>query len=396
VVVESNVASEEDKVILIEEPEGIIELNVFSQTTNYDNNLSTIASKVEFIPLAMEPLINDFQVLDIIINDDYCFLQEMYQVFQYDKQGNFIRFIGSRGGGPGEYIQLQPPLQIENTNKLLYVSDLRGRKMMIFNFDGKLERSFNINADDVYITIIDTNTIAAFSGVSQRRAPNTNSIKFIDHNGKSIKVYKSYIHPILGGDQKSYGPDTNMSWESNGNKYFLEYASDTIFQIVNDELIPKRVLTGDLMLEKNEYTNLNRGRKLLLVPRFQRPHSAIFESYQYIIFKLFSDYESFYMVYDKLTKNFFRTFYENPAISYNSKIMTYFTDDMISGMLFNPVYQSDGKAIALLQAEEIVNNREEILAYIVSHPSAEGEKLKGIVENLDEMDNPIMMIVTLK
>jgi hypothetical protein len=46
--------------------------------------------------------------------------------------------------------------------------------------------------------------------------------------------------------------------------------------------------------------------------------------------------------------------------------MNYFIDDMISGLLFNPQYQSMSKAIALISAEKVVEQRKQILDFIAS------------------------------
>jgi hypothetical protein len=73
-----------------------------------------------------------------------------------------------------------------------------------------------------------------------------------------------------------------------------------------------------------------------------------------------------------------------------------FTDDMVSGILFNPHYQSYGKAIALVSALDIVENREKILKYIADHPSEEGNKLKPIIQKMTDDDNALMMMVTFK
>ena len=76
--------------------------------------------------------------------------------------------------------------------------------------------------------------------------------------------------------------------------------------------------------------------------------------------------------------------------------MNFFTDDMVSGMIFMPMYQSEGKAIALILAEKVVEDRDVILDFISKHPSKASERLKTIVEKMTEEDNPLMMTVKFK
>jgi hypothetical protein len=76
--------------------------------------------------------------------------------------------------------------------------------------------------------------------------------------------------------------------------------------------------------------------------------------------------------------------------------MDYFIDDLISGLHFNPLYQSQGKAIAFISALKVVERRDEVLHFIAQHPSAESAHLKTLVEDMNEFDNPLMMMVTFK
>ena len=103
------------------------------------------------------------------------------------------------------------------------------------------------------------------------------------------------------------------------------------------------------------------------------------------------------MVYNKSTMQFHRTFYKDASSTGKGSIkMNYFTDDLVSGLSFNPQYQSQGKAISLVSAIDIYNRKQVILDYIANHPSEEAEKLKLMVQNITEMDNPIVMIAKFK
>jgi hypothetical protein len=76
--------------------------------------------------------------------------------------------------------------------------------------------------------------------------------------------------------------------------------------------------------------------------------------------------------------------------------MDFFTDDVVSGLPFDPQYQSQQEAIALIPAFEIYNKKDCILESIKNNPSKEAEKLKDIVQNITEMDNPVVMIIKFK
>lgn len=382
------------------EPDGIIELDLFSQTNNYDNNLSRVASHIEFIHLDTEPVINDFRIADIAISDEFLFLADIYQIFQYDQQGNFIRYISRQGGGPGEYYQLTLPLQLDNKQELIYASDGTLKKIFVYKFDGTFQKAITIDPNSISrtITVIDTATIALRQTIEQMCNPNAPKINFIDQNGKITKSYPSYTYPFPREKMKT-GVKGSFIWEGKGKSYMLEYGTDTIFRIQGDSLIPARKLTGELKINNIDdyFDTQNIGRKLTVISSAILLNAGVFESDYYIIFKLLSSYETFYKIYEKTTGQFFQTFYgKSPVESPTLKRMDFFIDDLVSGLHINFKYQSGGKAITTISAEEIVEKREAILEYISKNPSEEGEKLKAIVGNIDEMDNSVVMIVTFK
>ena len=384
--------------------EGLQRIAVFSNCTNYDNKLSTVASEVRFIPLDYEPPIDDLiRMADIELNDDYIWLIGLDYIYQYDRQGNFIRNVGNRGMGPADYLQLRPPLQIDNTEKTIYTLDGPRKRVLVYNFDGTFNRAFPINFP-TKITLLDFETIVFPS--EHWSLPNALFLTFTDRDGQNGKNYYSHLHPVMQRSEAKTIPEANFFWEHAGRFYYLEYGADTIFQISRDTFVPVWVLTGELKLDKKELFLLgNTGKKLVNASNLFRPNAGIFESNRFLIFKLSDDQDRFYMVYDKVSGQFHRTYDKNtpvietelPRGGVRVRIDNdYFIDDLISGLHFTPQYQSMGKAIGLISAITVAENRDEILRHIASHPSEESERLKPIVEKMDEFDNPLVMIVTFK
>jgi hypothetical protein len=59
----------------------------------------------------------------------------------HDARGAFIRTIGRRGGGPGEFEGMGPPLWRGDT---LYISDFRQRRVTMFSPDGELLKTLSV------------------------------------------------------------------------------------------------------------------------------------------------------------------------------------------------------------------------------------------------------------
>ena len=392
--------------IVIAGSDGLQRIAVFSNCTNYDNKLSTVASEVRFIPIDKEHYIDDFYTHDIGLSDDFILLSGSNFIYQYDWQGHFIQNIGIRGGGASGYIDLQPPLQIDDQEKTIYVFDRNRKRVVVYNFDGSFNRAFQTNLQGS-MAVLDSSTIAFRQSSEDRFRKNAPLISFTDSNGKNDTVYYSHLHPVVPRNEaQSFGPDASLLWEHTGRFYYLEYGADTIFHISRDTFVPVWILTGELKLDKKELFLRDKGKKLDNLSFMFRPNAGVFESNRFLIFKLSGDQDRFYMVYDKASGQFHRTYDRNVPVHEvtlptgrvrtQPKRMDFFIDDLVSSLHFTPQYQSKGKAIALIPATTILENRNDILRHIAQHPSEESEHLKPIVEKMDEFDNPLVMIVTFK
>lgn len=387
------------------ESRGSQHIAVFSKCTNYDNSLSAIASEVRFIPLDNEPPINDFHTTDVALTDDYLFLLSLSHqgiiIYQYDLQGRFIRNIGSRGMGPTEYVNISPPLQIDYQDETIYALDINRRRVVGYNFNGTFIRAFQANYQG-QMAILDINSIAFRPSTIGEAMflPNAPFLSFTDRNGKNEKVYHSHLHPVISRNEAKNFPNSNPLWEYAGKFYYLEYGADTIFRISKDEFFPAWTLTGELKPDKKDLFLEDKGRKLSIISLILRPNSGIFESHNSLIFRLIDNQETFFMVYNKITGQFHRTYERDAPIWEGRKSSRinrdYFIDDIVSGLHFNPQYQSMNKAIALIPATKVVEKRDEILRHLNIHPSVESERLKPIVKKTNEFDNPVVMIVTFK
>ena len=63
------------------------------------------------------------------------------RILKYDKRGKFVKYIGRKGQGPGEYLS---PYRLCFINKKLYVYDQMTRKIHIYNNSGSYLRTLNI------------------------------------------------------------------------------------------------------------------------------------------------------------------------------------------------------------------------------------------------------------
>lgn len=379
------------------ETEGIVSIPIYSKCSNYNNKLSKVADDISFIFLDADPPINEFRVCHIELSDDYLFLSGLNFIMQFDKSGKYIKNIGRHGQGPEEYINIASSLQIDCENKLIYAHDGDNNRILVYNFDGTLKKTFSFN-NDGFLKILNSSVFALRQSISDREQVNSPRISFMDNNGKQIKTHRSHYYPISKEKKELLGSDTSPLWSSNDTYYYLEYGTDTIFRISGDSLIPSRVLTGDLKLNLEEHYKKYTGDKVQIMHYIQRINSGVFESNRFMICRLSSGNEYFFTVYDKKNKQLLRTHYNNAEETRSGvKKMDYFIDDIVSGLPFNPQYQSEKKAIALVPAWMICEKKQEVLDHIDAHPiHVQSEYLKSVIQHMTEDDNPLVVIVSFK
>lgn len=380
----------------------ITEIPVYSDCQSHNNKLSAIASDIDFIPIDADPPFNDFHIRNIEICDEYIFISEMTFIYQYDKNGTFIKAIGKRGNGPKEYINLLSPLRLDRMNKLIYAHDTNRNRVVVYHYDGSFKKTFPLSGNK-NIELINSEVIALRQSMTDRELPNAPMIEFIDNNGKEIRKYPSHHYPIPRKKMEHLGPDMSPLWRTKDNIYYLEYGTDTIFRISGTSLVPERVLTGKLKLSLEEHYLTNKGKKVSITTPISRYNSGVFESDQFMIFRLSNANEMFFMVYNKKAGALHRTFHDDaPRVLWGpnkiekEKKHDYFIDDIFSGLSFNPEYQSNGKAIAFIPAPDICERKKEILDYIDKHPSDKSKKLKALIQNMTDDDNSLLMVVTFK
>ena len=373
---------------------------IYEEISEYRNNLSEIASEISFVKLSNEPLVRDFFIYDIQSTDQFIFLMGPQLIYQYDWNGNFIRQIGGKGQGPGEYTNLTAPLMIDSENKLLYAHDLHTQQLLVYDFDGVFKKKVNLDRNASCLTMYDSILIAERTSSAYRFLPyEGKAFAFRGYNGKIVKSFGSYLYPISRDGLEHYGPDVNPLWNNDGNFYMLEYGNDTIYQVTKETLIPDLVLTGKLALDRDGLFKKDTKDKVWVGGPLMKPNSYVFESNRFLLFRMYAATEIYYAICDKKTGQISRTGHQDKRYEFDykgEKSKDYFIDDLVSNMVVDPLYQSSGIAIGLILAPAIVDDRDNITNFIDQHPTDEGTKLKEIVTQMTEEDNSIVCFIKFK
>ena len=374
----------------------------YDEIEKYDNNLSSIASGVRFVKLDDEPLFRDYLVYDVQQCDSFLFLLGGEYIFMYDESGHFLRQIGSKGQGPGEYVLLNAPLQLDEKNRVVYVADGYTNRFLSYDFEGNLLKDIRYDSEWDQAYLLDSTILAINTEYVSHFLPHkTKKLILQDYGRKTLKSFPSYLYPVESpGNGMHFGPD-NILWSCQKDFYLLEYGNDTIFQITRNQLIPSLILTGDLKMDKDELFIQGVKNKLAISPQMMKPSSGIFESNRFLIASMYrqNPEESYYAVLDKRTGALWRTGkHTQPFIGEFAKYKSskYFIDDMVSGLPFEPIYYSQGETIGLIAADALLTQKEAIAEFVAKHPTEEGKKLQKLLETMNEESGSVLCFVKLK
>lgn len=379
------------------------DIPVYDEISGIKNKLSEIAEKIEFCALANEPLLDGSLVSDVALIDSNVFLSwKVNAIYRFNRSGAFENKVGSSGQGPGEYVQLGGVLQLDENKKTITAIDVARLKANTYSYKGDFLESFQIGRYATSLVKMDSCTYIVRTQDSERYRPGCAALRLIDTKGKIIQNFKSHLYPVKKDNTRDwhYGPNENAVWQYNDRFYSLEYGNDTIFRIEGDDLVADRTLSGNKFRPSlhNLFHSSNSGKRLL-IPIMMRPNSGVFESDRFVLFRCYEeDKKLYFLVYDKTDGKVYQSLHEDaPRVKQTNMVLSaYFTDDLVSGMPFNPEYRSGNKLIGWLSASDMVENRQKILQFMETRSSSETSHFRKIVENIREEDNPVLMIVKLK
>ncbi|MGL4493912.1 MAG: 6-bladed beta-propeller, partial [Tannerellaceae bacterium] len=118
----------------VEQTGALLEIPLYSAEPTVLTNLSDVAEKVEFCNLSSEVSFKKKIPNDVALTDSFVFVLLDDGIYQFASNGDFVRVIGQRGKGTGEFKRLMPPLEVDADNQICYVADKGNQKIMGFNY----------------------------------------------------------------------------------------------------------------------------------------------------------------------------------------------------------------------------------------------------------------------
>ncbi len=214
-----------------------IEANLFNME---EITLDVLSENIEYICLGYSGYnltLSMFSSLEF--NDSLIMATDLTQCLLYKKNGEFYKKIGERGRGPGEYHSvINARFGPEGTIFLQNLYDL-----MIYNIDGtfveKRKDFFRFNEHVIASWSIIRDSLIFGKISSSEGNADYKAVLYNINSYKIVRVYNNYIKFNRSAAVYGFEEEHSNIFEFNDRIYFKEFFNDTLFGMTDDlELTP--------------------------------------------------------------------------------------------------------------------------------------------------------------
>ena len=373
---------------------------------------SDFFSSIELIPLETE----DHCLLDIrtypwvLLNERIILMRgnNNSQLYAFDRYGKFMKEIGKRGQGPAEYTSLLDVFFNMDKNTI-YVDDFT--KIIEFDFNGRFIRSFSKpHPDNKYLTKVTYAGENIFVGQVNYDGNNRFKYCLFNQNGDTVKTFPSYIFFDRAGTWVSTFDGSLYPVHIDNRIYLKDYINDTIYVIENSHLQPafvfgfsKYSFSKERIANPNLQSSSNHDFKIInfvgmpnyffyniVVPEvFSTPKSK--PEYNHITNTYLPADRGVYGIFD-IERN------ENILLDTDNHFQKGIINDMNGGLPFIPRYYAGNNVVVdiwnVMDVLEILTD--EYFSTQTIKDQQAYKKLRDLIRNLKEDDNPIVVLAKLK
>lgn len=250
--------------------------------------LSDIAEELKYIQLDNTRLMNSWQIK---MTDKYIFVAARDELLQFDREGTFIKTIGSKGQGPGEFASCTN-IALDEKGERIFVRN--GSWALAYSFEGEFLGKTEIPLEGMVDVAYTHGNLYGISMVSftQEQLP----FLWIKTDSRSGEVLQKKPNEGIEFETDEMTLRCNYTCPStDGTLLYYNHLSDTIFRLGKDS---------------DEVAYLFGKGKFRLTPtncmhaEYHLELKDIWDSYRYLFVNYRMDKKNQLCIYDKLSDTF--------------------------------------------------------------------------------------------
>ena len=319
--------------------QGLITINLDMKIESKPILLSQLVDSVEIVPLEFN--VNSYvpSIHAVFVSSNYIAIScgadypNFTSVKLFSRRGDFIRSIGKRGNGPGEFI-LPENVCIDKNEDYIYIYDWTKGRILRYSIEGQFLNSINIKnyspSNYFNLSLLRNNKIGAC--VKRPDAPSDGFYSLIVFDS-ALNVTDRVLHRENDENLTNIRGSYQSCQQLAENLVFWESLYDTIYYLNSDFLEVQKVC-------------FNSGR-MRITPEVRMNREIKIENYYQIdLLRVLGNYIFFHLVYDKESSLMFYKINSNDNnaylaqedfkcdTSYFAQYHTSFTNDLYG---FEPV-----------------------------------------------------------
>ena len=379
-------------------------------------NLSQFTDNILYVPLETIENLPFAWIYECAFSDSLILVTDMTRCFLYNNKGKFITNIGSMGRGPGEF-QFAMKIGFDN-KKYIYLQSLYD--LLEYNKDGsfinRYKNSFKIYGDEnKYVTtwlIFDDSLF--FGHVPNTTGKIENKALIVNKRGDIKHSYKNYILFERERTVASGFEDHAHVYKFRNSIFYKEFYNDTLFYLTNHyKLVPRYAFnlgkfkepvseramgapiakyvyiwnvfqTENFLLINCQFGEHFPARRLTPI-QFPAPESK----------PLWFSTTNVLGIFNKQTE---QLVFCMPTNTDNPLFTSGIYNDIDGGPRFFPTKQVNDSTLAMwMNAKDLKNHvaSDDFKNSVPKYPEKK-RKLKELANSLHELSNPILMFVTFK
>lgn len=336
--------------------------------------VSSIGKKLEYIPLETDTACLLSRIANAEVSDSFIFVTDGTKLFQFDKNGEFLKQIGSAGRGPGEYSRIADFIVEENSREIYVLSS---RKVLVYGYDGQFIREFKTDFPSNQFIMRDGNSFVFHPfNLPMGTTEPVYSWYIIDKTGNVQMKLVNTLKRVNKGVIVPYSP----LYMYNGTPHFMEFGVDTLYNFNDNVKKPYAIFHfGNIKMPPDptmsEVPSIN-GKVWV---------SDVRETKKSLFIKVWWDMSDSIIncIFDKSSSRF-------SVLKENG-----FVNDVDGGVVFWPIEISDDNTlIGYAEAYDLIKHiKNDHLADAKVNDRRKTDQLTSIAERLDENSNPVLIIL---
>lgn len=335
--------------------------------------LKEITNKIEYVKLEFSPESIVGRIVLLSATERYFFVYDMRGVYQFSRQGKFVRKIGKQGRGPGEYVAIKEMTADEDSQRFYILCNFV-KQVLVYDFNGNY--LYQIPLKDDFINcfdIIDNDMIALQTGQLSKTVLTSSII-----NTKGASVYKFTNRLYHNTNEISFYKEPIITYLYHNNLFLKDGINDTVYKVTSLRFIPYFVY------------NLGKYKPHINCPSEQQGKyffiDKIFETDKFVY--------SFFRYKGVINVSKFNKESNETTMSFsNSKLHIGIINDFDNGIDFS-VYNRP-LSTKTTQNELLLTPDSKTLNSYKNNANIRGD-FQALISQYELSDNPVIMVIKLK